>query len=72
MSPGEPIFVPRKNSASEDDGYILAVWWDPLRNTSELVIQDARDFEGPPLARVKLDHHVPLGFHGNWVPHSAQ
>ena len=72
MSPGEPIFVPRKNSASEDDGYILAVWWDPLRNTSELVIQDARDFEGPPLARIKLDHHVPLGFHGNWVPHSAQ
>jgi carotenoid cleavage dioxygenase len=70
MSPGEPVFVPRENSAFEDDGYVLAVWWDPRRNASELVIHDAHDFSGAPLARVKLDHHVPLGFHGNWVPDS--
>jgi carotenoid cleavage dioxygenase-like enzyme len=47
---------------------LLVVWWDPQTNKSELVIHDASDFTGAPLARVKLDHHIPLGFHGNWIP----
>jgi carotenoid cleavage dioxygenase len=67
MSPGEPIFVPRDGATSEDDGYLMAVWWDPKRDRSEMVIHAAQDFEGEPLARIHLDHRVPLGFHGNWV-----
>jgi carotenoid cleavage dioxygenase len=70
VSPGEPIFVPRDGATSEDDGYIMAVWWDPKRNTSEMVIQAAQDFEAKPLARILLDHRVPLGFHGNWIADS--
>ncbi|MGH7896969.1 MAG: carotenoid oxygenase family protein, partial [Candidatus Binatia bacterium] len=30
-------------------------------------ILDARDFTGEPLARVRLPHRVPYGFHGNWL-----
>lgn len=71
LSPGEPIFVAREGGTDEDDGWVLSVWWDPLRNASELVILNAKDFDGEPAARVKLDHHVPLGFHGNWIS-SAQ
>jgi 2-keto-4-pentenoate hydratase/2-oxohepta-3-ene-1,7-dioic acid hydratase in catechol pathway len=67
MSPGEPIFVPRDGAMSEDDGYLLAVWWDPARDKSEMVIHAAQDFAGEPLARIQLDHRVPLGFHGNWI-----
>jgi carotenoid cleavage dioxygenase len=70
VSPGEPIFVPRDGATSEDDGYIMAVWWDPKRNTSEMVIQAAQDFDAKPLARILLDHRVPLGFHGNWIADS--
>lgn len=67
LTPGEPIFVPHPEAKSEDHGWILAVWHDPRRNTSDLIILDAADFAGEPVARIKLDHHVPLGFHGNWI-----
>lgn len=68
MTPGEPIFVPRDGATEEDDGWVMVVWWDPKRNASEMVIHAAQDFDGEPVARLKLDHHVPLGFHGNWIP----
>ena len=71
LTPGEPIFVPREHATSEDDGWIMAVWYDPIRNASDLVIQAAQDFDGEPVARVPLDHRIPLGFHGNWIPRSA-
>jgi carotenoid cleavage dioxygenase len=68
MMPGEPVFVPRSAAAGEDDGYVLAVWYDPELNRSELIVQAAQNFAGEPVARVKLNHRVPFGFHGNWVP----
>jgi carotenoid cleavage dioxygenase len=71
MMPGEPIFVPREGATVEDDGWILNVWTDPRRNASEMTIFAAQDFEGEPVARVRLDHHVPIGFHGNWISDAA-
>jgi len=67
MTPGEPIFVPRSASAEEDDGWILAVWYDARENRSEVVVIDTQDFSGKPVARIKVQHRVPFGFHGNWV-----
>jgi len=67
VAPGEPVFVPRGNSSAEDDGWVLAIWYDPRRNASELTVLDARNFAKSPVARVKLQHRVPFGFHGNWV-----
>ena len=66
-NPGEPVFVPRAAQSSEDDGWVLSVWYDPAFDRSELVIQDASDFTAEPIARVNLNHRVPFGFHGNWV-----
>jgi carotenoid cleavage dioxygenase len=68
LAPGEPVFVPRGKSTAEDDGWVLAVWYDDQLNRSEMVVLDAQDFTGAPVARVKLQHRVPWGFHGNWVP----
>jgi len=65
-SPSEPQFVPRANAAAEDDGWLLSIWWDPATDRSELVIQDATDLSATPVARVKLTHRVPMGFHGSW------
>jgi len=65
---GEPVFVPRASQSSEDDGWVLAVWYDDQRNRSEMVVHDAQNFAGAPVARIKLQHRVPWGFHGNWVP----
>jgi carotenoid cleavage dioxygenase len=66
--PGEPVFVPRETKSAEGDGWLLAVWYDAERNRSEMIVLDAQDFAREPIARVKLQHRVPWGFHGNWVP----
>ncbi|HYL59439.1 MAG TPA: carotenoid oxygenase family protein [Candidatus Acidoferrales bacterium] len=68
FAPGEPVFVPRGRNSAEDDGWVLAVWYDEALNRSEMVVLDAQNFSGAPVARVKLQHRVPWGFHGNWVP----
>jgi all-trans-8'-apo-beta-carotenal 15,15'-oxygenase len=39
--PSEPIFVPRKGSEAEDDGYILCLTYDGIRDRSYLAIIDS-------------------------------
>jgi carotenoid cleavage dioxygenase-like enzyme len=65
--PGEFVFVPAHADAAEDEGWLIGLVIDLNDETSELVILDAANFEGEPLARVKIPHRVPPGFHGNWV-----
>lgn len=64
---GEFVFVPREAQAAEDEGWLLGLVIDARDDTSELRIIDARRFAEPPVARVRLPHRVPPGFHGNWV-----
>jgi carotenoid cleavage dioxygenase-like enzyme len=71
FAPGEAVFVPRGSASAEDEGWVLAVWYDENLNRSEMVVLDAQDFAGKPVARVKLQHRVPWGFHGNWVPRAV-
>jgi hypothetical protein len=39
-----------------------------VEDSTALVILDAENFAGPPLAKVKLPQRVPFGAHGNWMP----
>lgn len=68
---GEAVFVPRAADAAEDDGWYLALVHDAATDRSELVVIDAQDWLGEPVATVHLPVRVPLGFHGNWVPATA-
>jgi carotenoid cleavage dioxygenase-like enzyme len=68
LAAGEPLFVPRNAKSPEDDGWVIAGWYDQARDRSEMIVLDAQNFAGAPVARVKLQHRVPWGFHGNWVP----
>ncbi|OBI75092.1 carotenoid oxygenase family protein [Mycobacterium sp. E740] len=66
--PGEAVFVPSPSGpADENSGWYLGYVYDPARDGSDLVIIDASDFTGPPIARVQLPQRVPYGFHGNWI-----
>ena len=65
--PGEFVFVPARADAAEDEGWLIGLVIDMNEETSELVILDAANFESEPLARVKIPHRIPPGFHGNWV-----
>lgn len=64
---GEPVFVPRPNSLSEDDGWLLTLVFDAKRERSQIVILDAQNL-AQPLARLHLKHHVPYGLHGTFTP----
>jgi carotenoid cleavage dioxygenase-like enzyme len=65
---GEPLFVPRHANAAEDDGYVLVLAYDHERNASDFLLLAAADIAGEPVARIRLPHRVPYGFHGNWAP----
>jgi carotenoid cleavage dioxygenase len=66
--PGEAVFVPSTSGpADESSGWYIGYVYDPARDGSDLVILDASDFAAPPVARIKLPHRVPYGFHGNWI-----
>jgi carotenoid cleavage dioxygenase-like enzyme len=67
-APGEPVFVPASPTAAENEGWLLTYVYDAARDTSDLVILDAEDFSGKPVATIALPQRVPFGFHGSWLP----
>ncbi len=64
---GEAVFVPGQGNADESNGWYLGYVYDPERDGSDLVIVDAADFRGDPVATIHLPRRVPYGFHGNWI-----
>jgi carotenoid cleavage dioxygenase-like enzyme len=67
-APGEAVFAPAVGQSDELAGWYLSYVYDPVNDASDLVVIDASDFEGDPVARVRLPQRVPHGFHGNWLP----
>jgi all-trans-8'-apo-beta-carotenal 15,15'-oxygenase len=66
---GEPVFVPRPGpDREEDDGWVIAQLYDCRRHQTQFVVLDAQNLSGGPIARVKLAHHTPYGFHGTFTP----
>jgi len=55
----------------EDDGWLLAVAYDPAEHRSRLLVLAARDPERAPLLIAHLRHHIPLGFHGSFTTRVA-
>jgi carotenoid cleavage dioxygenase-like enzyme len=65
--PAEPVFVPRRPDAEEDDGWILTPVYDARRDTSFVAILAARDFDGEPVAKLHLHGRIPGHFHGSFA-----
>jgi carotenoid cleavage dioxygenase len=68
---GEAVFVPAVNARNEDEGWLLSVVTDRSHTASELLVLDATDLPGSPVAAVQLPRAVPAGFHGSWIPDST-
>ena len=66
--PGDTDFIPREGGVAEDDGYLVSVVYEADGHKSSVLVLDAKNLEGPPVAEVKLSSHVPLHFHGCWTP----
>lgn len=65
--PAEAVFAPADAHSGELSGWYLSYVYDPVRDGTDLVIIDASDFQGKPVARVQLPRRVPYGFRGNWI-----
>ena len=65
---GEAVFVPATPDAGEDHGWVLTVVYDATRDSSDVLVIDATDFEAAPVATIQLPRRVPFGFHGTWIP----
>lgn len=63
----EPIFIPKPESKTEDDGWIITLVYDGNKHRSDVVILDGLDLNKGPIARLHLKHHIPYGLHGNWT-----
>lgn len=62
----ERVFIPRKGSSVEEDGFLLALVNNYERMSSELHLVDTRDFMKV-MAIVLLPVRLRQGLHGNWV-----
>jgi carotenoid cleavage dioxygenase-like enzyme len=62
----ESVFVPRKGSVEEGDGFLMALLNNYEEMISELVVLDTKNFSQR-LALVKLPMSLRAGLHGNWV-----
>ena len=63
----EPLFVPRPNAKSEDDGWLVALSHDGPSNRAFLAVYDALRLPDGPIARAWFDHQIPITFHGTFA-----
>jgi all-trans-8'-apo-beta-carotenal 15,15'-oxygenase len=64
--PGEAVFVPASADAPESDGWLLTLVYRAAAHRTDLYVLRAHDLET--VCRLELPHHLPIGFHGTWVP----
>jgi carotenoid cleavage dioxygenase len=62
----ETVFVPTPDSATEDDGWLMAYVHDATTERCDVVIRHAQDLANP-VATIHLPVRVPFGFHGSWI-----
>ncbi|MDT7582018.1 MAG: hypothetical protein QOK35_3282, partial [Pseudonocardiales bacterium] len=68
---GEAVFVPSATpDRAEDDGWLLTITTRRDGSASRLLVLDATDVGGRPVAAVTLPRGVPSGFHGSWIADS--
>jgi len=65
--PGEPIFIPNKNSKSDDEGVLLSILINIKDSTkgSKLLFLDAKSFTE--MASCQINHTIMPGFHGCYI-----
>jgi carotenoid cleavage dioxygenase len=63
---GEATFIPR-GTAGEDDGFLAIFAFDPVNQSSDLVLLDAAHVDADPVAVIRMPQRVPQGLHGNWI-----
>ncbi|XP_039165723.1 carotenoid 9,10(9',10')-cleavage dioxygenase 1 [Eucalyptus grandis] len=64
------VFVAKNGSVKdedEDDGWIVTFVHNEVSDETHVHIIDVKDFEGEPVAKIRLPQRVPYGFHGTFM-----
>lgn len=64
---GEPVFAPAPGD-TPDRGWLLAQCLDGASSRAFYAVFDAQQVDAGPIARIWLDHSLPISFHGWWRP----
>lgn len=67
---GEPVYAP-KASGKIDEGWLICQCLDSKTMRTFFAILDAQNVKAGPVAKVWLQHHMPISFHGAWKAHNA-
>ena len=62
----EPVFVPSSNAL--DDGWLLTCVYRAITDSTDVLLLNAADIGGEPVATITLPRRIPAGFHGSWIP----
>lgn len=67
----QPVFIPKPGTSAEGVGWLLVVVHDYAAARSDLLILNAEDLAGPPVATVHLPVRLPESVHTRWhaAPH---
>ncbi|CAL5441554.1 unnamed protein product [Camellia sinensis] len=57
-------YVSKPGGSEEGDGWIVAYVHDEDTDTSHVIVVDAKNFQGEPIAKIPLPQRVPYGHHG--------
>lgn len=63
----EPWFAPADRQKAEDHGYVVTFLWNGQSRESQLQVFDAQNFGQGPVARIRIPHRIPPGFHACWM-----
>ena len=63
----EPVFAPRLDAKSEDDGYLVSFIIDENDKKSECSLIDCLNFDAGPVCRIALPHKLCSGTHAWWT-----
>ncbi len=62
--PNEPIFI--ENKQTKDNGVVVSIVLDTNKGNSFFLILDSTNLSE--MARIRVPHHIPFGFHGQFFP----
>lgn len=63
----EPVPVAKPGRSGSNEAFIATYTHDVQRDVSYLLLFDAQSGSPEPIARLKMPHRVPFGFHGLWL-----
>jgi len=60
----EPLLI----KSSHRNHYLMATYYDYIKQESGIAVLDARKLSNGPIARANMNQVIPLGFHGCFIP----